>query len=69
MHVQDMAQNTSFLDEIDRKATKVQADAHFQESLPGRYFAKNYSDLHNNRLGIIFSGFKAYLRRVHISSV
>ena len=35
MHVQNMAQNSSFLDEIDREATKVQADAHLQNSLPG----------------------------------
>ena len=28
MYVQDMAQNSSFLDEIDREATKVRADAH-----------------------------------------
>ena len=70
MHVQNMAQNSSFLDEIDREATKVRADAHLQKSLPGiGIFAKNHSDLHNNLLGIIFSGFKAYLQRVHISSV
>ena len=30
-----MAQNSSFLDEIDREATKVRADAHLQKSLPG----------------------------------
>ena len=35
MHVQNMAQNSFFLDEIDREATKVQADAHLQKSLPG----------------------------------
>ena len=35
MHVQNMAQNSSFLDEIDREATKVRADAHLQKSLPG----------------------------------
>ena len=35
MHVQHMAQNSSFLDEIDREATKVRADAHLQKSLPG----------------------------------
>ena len=34
MHVQDMAQNSSFLDEIDREATKVLANAQFQKSLP-----------------------------------
>ena len=31
-----MAQNSFFLDEIDREATKVQADAHLQKSLPGK---------------------------------
>ena len=30
-----MAQNSSFLDEIDCEATKVQASAHLQKSLPG----------------------------------
>ena len=35
MHVQNMAQNNSFLDKIDREATKVRADAHLQKSLPG----------------------------------
>ena len=35
MHVQDMAQNSSFLNEIDREATKVRADTHLQKSLPG----------------------------------
>ena len=35
MHVQDMAQNSSFLDKIDREATKVRADAHLPKSLPG----------------------------------
>ena len=35
MLVQDMAQNSPCLDEIDREATKVQADAHLQKSLPG----------------------------------
>ena len=30
-----MAQNSSFLDEIDREATKVRADAHLQKSLLG----------------------------------
>ena len=34
MHVQDMAQNSSFLDKIDREATKVRPDAHFQKTLP-----------------------------------
>ena len=34
MHVQTMAQKSSFLDEIDREATKVRAYAHFQKSLP-----------------------------------
>ena len=36
MHVQDMAQNSSFLDEINREATKVWANTHFQKSLPGK---------------------------------
>ena len=35
MHVQNTAQNSSFLDEIDREAMKVRADAHLQKSLPG----------------------------------
>ena len=35
MYVQDMAQNSSFLDEINREATKVQTDAHLQKTLPG----------------------------------
>ena len=35
MHVQDMAQNNSFLDEINHEATKVRADANLQKSLPG----------------------------------
>ena len=30
-----MAQNSSFLDEINCKATKVRAGAHLQKSLPG----------------------------------
>ena len=30
-----MAQNSSFLDKIDREAMKVRADAHLQKSLPG----------------------------------
>ena len=35
MHVQDLAQNSSFLEEIDREATKVWADAQLQKNLPG----------------------------------
>ena len=35
MDVQNMAQNSSFLDEINREATKVQANTHLQKSLPG----------------------------------
>ena len=35
MLVQSMAQSSSFLDEIDCEATKVQADAHLQKSLSG----------------------------------
>ena len=31
-----MAQNSFVLDEIDREATKVRADAHLQKSLPGK---------------------------------
>ena len=31
-----MAQNRFVLDEIDREATKLQADAHLQKSLPGK---------------------------------
>ena len=31
-----MTQNSFILDEIDREATKVQADAHLQKSLPGK---------------------------------
>ena len=70
MHVQNMAQNSSFLDKIDREATKVRADAHRQKSVPGIGISlKNHLGLHNNLLGIIFSGFKAYLQRVYISSV
>ena len=34
MHVQDMAQNSFFLGEIDCEATKVRANAHHQKSLP-----------------------------------
>ena len=30
-----MAQNSSFLNEIDREATKVRANTHLQKSLPG----------------------------------
>ena len=30
-----MAQNSSFLDEIDREATKVRANAHLHKSSPG----------------------------------
>ena len=30
-----MAQNSSFLDEIDREATKVRTKAHLHKSLPG----------------------------------
>ena len=36
MHTQDMAQNSCFLDKIDHEATKAQADAHLQNSLPGK---------------------------------
>jgi len=31
-----MAQNSFVQDEIDREATKVQADAYLQKSLPGK---------------------------------
>ena len=34
-YVQDMAQNSFFLDKIDHEATKMQANTHFQKSLPG----------------------------------
>ena len=34
MHVQNIAQNSSILDEIDREATKARVDAHLQKSLP-----------------------------------
>ena len=70
MHVQNTAQNSSFLDEIDREATKVRVRRLPPEKPPwNRHFANNHLDLHNNLLGIIFSGFKAYLQRVRISSV
>ena len=36
MHVQNMAQNSFYLDKIDRKATKLRANAHLQKSLPGK---------------------------------
>ena len=36
MNTRDMAQNSCILDEIDREATKVRADAHLQNSLPGK---------------------------------
>ena len=36
MRVLDMAQNSYFSDEIDREATKVQANVHLQKSHPGR---------------------------------
>ena len=71
MNVQDMAQNSSFLDEIDREATKVRADVHLQKGLLGigislkttQIFLTIFWKLH------ILSGFKAYLQRVHIFSV
>ena len=31
-----MAQNSFFLDKIDREATKVRTNAHLQNSLPGK---------------------------------
>ena len=34
----DMAQNSRFSDEIDREATKMRADAHLQNNLPGEGF-------------------------------
>ena len=65
MNTQDMAQNSCVLNEIDREATKVRADAHLQNSLPGKdIMQKNHSDILNNLLGIIFSDFKAYLREI-----
>ena len=36
MNTQDMAQNSCILNKIDREATKVRADAHHQNSLPGK---------------------------------
>ena len=36
MRLQYMAKSSFFLDEIDREATKVQADAHLQNSLHGK---------------------------------
>ena len=35
MRVLDMAQNNRFSDEIDREATKIRANAHLQNGLPG----------------------------------
>ena len=35
MRLQYMAQNSFFLEEKDREATKVRTDAHLQNSLPG----------------------------------
>ena len=35
MHGQNMAQNSSFVDEINREATKLRTDAHLQKNLPG----------------------------------
>ena len=59
-----MAQNSFFLDEIDREATKMRANTHLQNSLPGKgsYSTKNYSDFIKNLLGIIFSSLKAGLK-------
>ena len=36
MITQDMAQNSCILDKVDHEATKVQADAHLQNRLPGK---------------------------------
>ena len=36
MVVQDMGQNSFYSDTIDREATKVPADAHCQNCLPGK---------------------------------
>ena len=36
MHVQNMVQNSFYVDEIDREAMKVRANAHLQKSLPGK---------------------------------
>ena len=35
----DTAQNSHFSDEIDHKATKMQADAHLQNGLPGKAYS------------------------------
>ena len=36
MQLQDMKQNSSFLHAIDREAIQSRANAHFQNSLPGK---------------------------------
>ena len=36
MQLQDMNQNSSFLHAIDREAIQSRADAHLQNSLPGK---------------------------------
>ena len=63
MRLQYMAQNSFFLDEIVHEATKVQADAHLQNSLPGKGIPlKTTQGFIKNLLGIIFSSFKADLK-------
>ena len=59
-----MAQNSFFLDEKDREATKVRADAHLQNSLPGKGIPLKtaQTSLTIFCMEIIFSSFKADLK-------
>ena len=69
MHVQNMAQNSSFLDEIDREATKVRADAHLQKSLPGIGISLNTTQAFITIFWELYSVVLKPICRVYISSV
>ena len=65
----DMAQNSRFSDEIDREATKMQADAHLQNDLPGKGIPLKTTQIFLTIFWELYSVVLKPIWRVEISSV
>ena len=63
-----MAQNSFVLDEINREATKVRADAHLQKSLPGKGIPLKTTQAFLKSLRNYIQLFQSLFARAHISS-
>ena len=67
--MQDMAQNSFVLDAIEREAIKAPADAHPQNSLPGKSIALKLLKPSLKTPGIILSYLKAYFCELKFSTL